>query len=159
MFGIHKIDVKKLAVCIGISLGTGILSGIISMMGMENFEKANKPPLTPPGFIFPVVWTILFILMGISSYIICTSDDLNKTTALGIYGLQLGVNFFWPLLFFNLNAYLFSFIWIIILWLLIILMIKKFYNISKPAAFLQLPYLLWVTFAAYLNFGVYVLNS
>lgn len=159
MSGVHKINFKKLAICLGISLGVGLLSGIISMMGMESFKQANTPPLTPPDFIFPIVWTILFILMGISSYIISTSDSPDKTTALDVYGLQLGVNFFWPLLFFNLSAYLFSFIWIILLWILIIVMIKLFWNISKPAALLQIPYLLWVTFAAYLNFGVYLLNS
>ena len=159
MSGVHKINFKKLAICLGISLGVGLLSGIISMTGMESFKQANTPPLTPPDFIFPIVWTILFILMGISSYIISTSDSPDKTTALAVYGLQLGVNFFWPLLFFNLSAYLFSFIWIILLWILIIVMIKLFWNISKPAALLQIPYLLWVTFAAYLNFGVYLLNS
>ena len=159
MSSVHKIDLKRLAICLGISLGVGFLSGIISMMGMESFKQANTPALTPPDFVFPIVWTILFILMGISSYIISTSDSLEKTTALAVYGLQLGVNFFWPLLFFNLSAYLFSFIWIILLWLLIIVMIKLFWSISKPAALLQIPYLLWVTFAAYLNFGVYLLNS
>ena len=94
MSGVHKINFKKLAICLGISLGVGLLSGIISMMGMESFKQANTPPLTPPDFIFPIVWTILFILMGISSYIISTSDSPDKTTALAVYGLQLGVNFF-----------------------------------------------------------------
>lgn len=159
MSGVHRFDLKRLATYLGISLGVGFLSGILSMMGMDTFKQANTPPLTPPDFLFPIVWTILFILMGISSYIISSSDSLEKSTALAVYGLQLVVNFFWPLLFFGMGAYLFSFIWIILLWLLIIVMIKLFWNISKPAALLQIPYLLWVTFAAYLNFGVYILNS
>ena len=131
---------------------------LIIKMGMDDFKSANKPPLTPPDYLFPIVWTILFILMGISAYIIYQSDALEKSNALIVYGIQLLVNFFWPIFFFNMSAYLFSFIWIIILWLLIILMIKMFYPISKTAALLQIPYLIWVTFAAYLNFGVFLLN-
>ncbi len=158
MSSVHKIYYKQLIISLAISLGTGFLSGLVSMMGMENFENANKPPLTPPNYLFPIVWTILFILMGISAYIIFKSDELAKSNALIVYGIQLLVNFFWPIFFFNMSAYLFSFIWIIVLWLLIIIMIKMFYQISKTAALLQIPYLLWVTFAAYLNFGVYLLN-
>ncbi len=158
MSSVHKINYKQLAISLAISLGMGFLSGLVSMMGMENFENANKPPLTPPNYLFPIVWTILFILMGISAYIVFRSDELAKSNALIVYGIQLLVNFFWPIFFFNMSAYLFSFIWIIVLWLLIILMIKMFYQISKTAALLQIPYLLWVTFAAYLNFGVYLLN-
>lgn len=159
MSSVHKINLKQLAISLAISLGTGFLSGLVTMHRMENFKTANKPPLTPPDFLFPIVWTILFILMGISAYVIYQSDARGKTKALIVYGVQLVVNFFWPIFFFNLSAYLFSFIWIILLWLLIILMIKLFYPINKTAALLQLPYLLWVTFAAYLNFGVYLLNQ
>ena len=158
MSSVCKINIKKLAKCLGISLGVGALSALFTMFGMDSFEKAVKPPLTPPSFLFPIVWTILFILMGISSYIVCNSDSENRTTALSVYGIQLAVNFFWPIFFFNLEAYLFSFIWIILLWILIIVMIVQFNEVSKVAALLQIPYLLWVTFAAYLNFGIYLLN-
>lgn len=158
MSGVHKIDIKSLAKCLGISLGVGALSAIFTMFGTDSFEKAVKPPLTPPSFLFPIVWTILFILMGISSYIISRSDSEHSTTALLVYGIQLVVNFFWPVFFFNLQAYFFSFLWIILLWVLIIVMIAKFYKVSKVAAWLQIPYLLWVTFATYLNFGIYLLN-
>lgn len=158
MSSVCKINIKKLAKCLGISLGIGALSALFTMFGMDSFEKAVKPPLTPPSFLFPIVWTILFILMGISSYIVCNSDSENRTTALSVYGIQLAVNFFWPIFFFNLEAYLFSFIWIILLWILIIVMIVQFNKVSKVAALLQIPYLLWVTFAAYLNFGIYLLN-
>ena len=85
---------------------------------METFEMVNKPPLSPPGWLFPVVWTILYVLMGIASYLVLTSgkpDDI----ALKAYGIQLAVNFMWPILFFNLNLYLFSFIWLVALWLLV----------------------------------------
>ena len=158
MSGVHKLNINRLAISLTIRLGTGLLSGLVTMLGMENFKNANKPPLTPPDFLFPIVWTILFILMGISAYIIYQSEDRGKTKALLVYGIQLFVNFFWPIFFFNFSAYLFSFIWIVLLWLLLILMIKLFYPISKTAALLQIPYFLWVTFAAYLNFGVYMLN-
>ena len=158
MSSVHKINYKQLIISLAMSLGIGLLSGLFTMMCMESFEKANKPFLTPPDYIFPIVWTILFILMGISAYIIFRSDSLQKNNALIVYGIQLLVNFFWPIFFFNMSAYLFSFIWIILLWLLIILMIKMFYPISKTAALLQIPYLLWVTFAAYLNFGIFILN-
>lgn len=127
---------------------------------MIAFDELNKPYLSPPGWLFPIVWTILYILMGLASYIIITSSsDGNKTkTALKIYGLQLLFNFFWPTLFFNLNLYFFSFLWLIILWLLILITIVLFYKISKTAAYLMVPYLLWVTFASHLNFSVALLN-
>lgn len=158
MLSVHRIDLKKLAISLAISLGVGIVSGILTMMGMESFKQAVKPPLTPPDIVFPIVWTILFTLMGISAYIVRQSDSENRRKALAVYGIQLVVNFFWPIFFFNLQAYLFSFIWIILLWVLIIVMIYEFSKISKVAAWLQVPYLLWVTFAAYLNFGVFLLN-
>lgn len=158
---IHNIDYKKLLISCGISLGIGSLSGIISMMAMKSFESTNKPPLTPPGWLFPVVWTILYILMGISAYLIYKTPvevQETKTTALIIYGVQLIVNFFWSIIFFNLEAYLFAFIWILLLLALIVVMIYMFYPINKLAAILQIPYLLWVIFATYLTFGVFLLN-
>jgi tryptophan-rich sensory protein len=158
MSTVHKINWKQLLISIGIALGIGGLSALVTMNSMENYETMIKPPLSPPAFLFPIVWTILFTLMGISSYLIFNSDDNRKSFALFIYGAQLAVNFFWPIFFFNFSAYLLSFIWILLLWLLIILMIKLFYPINKVAALLQIPYLLWVTFAAYLNFGVFILN-
>ena len=158
MLSVHKLNLKHLAISLAISLGTGILAGLLTMGSMENFEKIAKPPLTPPSILFPIVWFILFTLMGISSYIVYKSDDENTKKALAIYGIQLAVNFFWPIFFFNLQAYLFSFIWIILLWLLIILMIYEFSKVSKLAAWLQVPYLIWVTFAGYLNLAIYILN-
>ena len=125
---------------------------------METFEMVNKPPLSPPGWLFPVVWTILYVLMGIASYLVLTSgkpDDI----ALKAYGIQLAVNFMWPILFFNLNLYLFSFIWLVALWLLVYQTIRLFWSASKTAGALMNPYLLWITFAGYLNLGIYFLNN
>ena len=158
---IHNIDYKKLLISCGISLGVGGLSGLISMMGMKSFENASKPPLTPPGWVFPIVWSVLYILMGISAYLIYKTPvevQESKTAALTVYAVQLIVNFFWSIIFFNFEAYLFAFIWILLLLALIIIMIWLFYPINKLAAILQIPYLLWVTFATYLTFGVFLLN-
>ncbi len=154
----HQIKWKPLIICLLIPLAIGGLSALLTMGSMEVYGNLNQPPLSPPGFLFPIVWTILFILMGISSYLIFVSDDRNKTKALIIYAVQLVFNFVWSLIFFNMQSYLFAFIWLVILWALIIAMIVSFWKISKPAALLQIPYLLWVTFAGYLNLGVYLLN-
>lgn len=152
------INWKSLTANLAISLGTGILSALITRNSMDTYKNLNLPKLAPPSILFPIVWTILFILMGISAYIIYESNSDQKQSALTIYGIQLLVNFIWPILFFNLELYLFSFIWIILLWLLIILMINSFKKISNVAAYLQIPYLLWVTFASYLNFMIYYNN-
>ena len=152
------INWKSLTANLVISLGTGILSAIITRNSMDTYKNLNLPKLAPPSILFPIVWTILFILMGISAYIIYESNSDQKQSALTIYSIQLLVNFIWPILFFNLELYLFSFIWIILLWLLIILMMTSFKKISSVAAYLQIPYLLWVTFASYLNFMIYYSN-
>ena len=124
------------------------------------FETIVKPPLSPPNWLFPVVWTILYILMGISSYLILTSgaEQEKIEKAISIYGYQLVVNFLWPTFFFNLQWYLFSFFWLLLLWLLVFQMIRKFSEIDKRAALLNLPYLIWLTFAGYLNLGIWWLN-
>lgn len=143
--------------CIVLPLAVGGLSALLTRGGMEVFQSLNKPLLSPPGWLFPVVWTILYILMGIASYLVLTSGKPNRA-ALTVYGIQLAFNFFWSIIFFNLEAYLFSFIWLVILWILIFVTMILFYGISKPAGYLLLPYLLWVTFAGYLNFYIYLLN-
>lgn len=152
-----KIHLKKLIVCIAIPLLVGGLSALISGGGMDAFESLNKPPLSPPGWLFPVVWTVLYILMGVASYLVLTSSKYN-TTALAAYGLQLFFNFMWPILFFKFELYLFSFIWLLLLLVLIAVTIHLFCKISKPSAYLLIPYLLWVAFAGYLNLGIYLLN-
>lgn len=124
---------------------------------METFQSLNKPALSPPGWLFPVVWTVLYILMGIASYLVLTSGQPNRA-ALTVYGIQLVFNFFWSIIFFNLESYLFAFIWLVFLWILIFTTMILFYRISKLAGYLLLPYLLWVTFAGYLNFCIYLLN-
>lgn len=151
---------STLAKCIAIPVLTGVLSALLSDGGMQAFQQFQKPPLSPPGWLFPVVWTVLYVLMGIASYLIYTSDAdaASRSGALTIYGYQLVINFLWSIFFFNFQWYLFSFVWLILLWILIFIMILRFYPISKIAAYLMIPYLVWVTFAGYLNLGVWYLN-
>jgi len=154
-----KVNWKELIVSIAISLGVGALSGYMIKDSMSLYQALVNPPLTPPGWIFPVVWTILYILMGISVYLIYISDSKEKVQALQIYAIQLMLNFIWSLVFFNMQAYLLAFVILLFLWLSIIAMIKIFYEINPLAAKLQVPYLLWVTFAGYLNLAIYFLNK
>jgi len=143
-----------------IPLLVGIVAGLLTRGSMETFSRLNQPPLSPPGILFPIVWTILYTLMGIASYLVYSSgkekEEINN--ALLIYFLQLAVNFFWSIFFFNLEWYTFAFFWLVLLWVLIFYTIRLFYPISNTAAYLLIPYLLWVTFAGYLNLGIAALN-
>ena len=138
----------------------GALSGFLTKDGTKAYEMyAAKPVLTPPGSVFPIVWGILYALMGISAGKIWkTTHSIERSRGLLLFGIQLVVNFCWSLLFFNAKVYGFALIWLMLLWVLILLMIRAFYQINKTAAYLQIPYLLWVTFAGYLNLGIYLLN-
>ncbi len=150
--------IKVFIIAILIPLAVGALSAFLTRDNMDIYGVINTPPLAPPSILFPIVWTVLYILMGISSGIIYLSDNKNKYDALRIYGFSLALNFCWSLIFFNLQAYLFAFVWLIILWIFILLTILEYFKINKTAAYLQIPYLLWVTFAGYLNFAIYLLN-
>ncbi len=156
----EKIDKKRLIICLAIPLAVGRAAGILTMNGMEAFEALNQPPLSPPGWLFPVVWTVPYVLMGIASYLVSVSDapQEEKARALWTYGIQLAFNFLWPIAFFNLKWYLFAFLWLVILWILILITALRFGRIRKPAGYLLVPYLLWVAFAGYLNLGIYLLN-
>lgn len=147
---------SNLIISILIPLAVGSISSLLS----GNMSQMNyiQPDFTPPAIVFPIVWIILYVLMGISSYIIYESDHQNKSKALRIYGIQLFFNFFWSILFFRFSAYFLSLIWLLVLIILIIIMILRFYKISPIAAYLQIPYLLWCMFASYLNYVVFVLN-
>ena len=154
--------IKPYVISILIALGVGGLSSFLTRSNMSIYEDIIKPPLAPPMLLFPIVWGILFVLMGISSAIVYTrKDDLNEETssALKTYALNLIVNFFWTIIFFNMQAFLFAFIWLLILWIIILIMILKFKKISPIAAYLQIPYLVWVTFAGYLTLAIFILNG
>ena len=149
---------KPLIVSLLISIGTGAVSGLLTQGNTSIFQNIKKPPLAPPAALFPVVWTVLYILMGISAYLIYTSDSDEKSQALWIYGIQLVINFFWTIIFFNLQNFLFAFIWILLLWVSVLFMLMTFRKINKLAAQLQIPYFIWITFAAYLSAGIWLLN-
>ncbi|MBR2046273.1 MAG: tryptophan-rich sensory protein [Agathobacter sp.] len=155
-----KPNKRLLFICIAIPLMVGGIAALLTQNSMDVFSTVEKPPLAPPAWLFPIAWTILYMLMGISSYLVITSDvETNeKIKALQIYGYQLVVNFLWPTFFFNFGWYLFSFLWLVLLWILVFFMIRRFYDISKLAAYLNIPYILWLTFAAYLNLGIWWLN-
>jgi len=148
--------IKAYVVWIAISLSVGILSALFTKDSMDIYGTLNQPPLSPPSWLFPVVWTILFTLMGISAAMVYTKNRTNKGLLINL--IQLAVNFLWSIIFFNFRAFLFSFIWLILLWILIFTMIIEYKKTDKVAAYLQIPYLLWVTFAGYLNLMIYILN-
>lgn len=147
-----KKETKAYILGIALPLAVGSAAALFTMGSMNDYDSIAKPALSPPGWVFPVVWSLLFVLMGISSARIYLSKDADSASALKIYALQLAVNFFWSIIFFNLKWYVLSFIWILLLLALIIIMIRKFYPIDKPSAYLLIPYLLWVAFASYLTF-------
>ncbi len=134
----------------------GSLVGLI-ISGYMNYGDMVKPPLSPPSYIFPIVWTILYILMGVS-YFIATKDKENDKDLNQIYLLQLFVNLFWPIIFFVLKMYFTAFFWIILLIILVIIMIKELLKNNKISGCLQIPYLIWLLFATYLNIGIFLLN-
>ena len=141
-----------------ISIGAGVISWLLTGNSMEIYRDLNKPALSPPGQLFPIVWTMLYILMGISIYIIMQSKRKLKKNARLIYYIQLVTNALWTPIFFGFKEYFLAFLWILMLIVFVITMILTFYKISKKAAYIQIPYLLWLLFASYLNFGVFVLN-
>ena len=156
-----KLNKRLLILCIVIPLLVGAAAAFLTRNSMELFASVEKPPLAPPAWLFPAAWTVLYTLMGISSYLIVTAetDKVKKEDALRIYAYQLIVNFLWPTFFFNFQWYGFSFLWLVLLWVLVFIMILRFREISKAAAYLNIPYLIWLTFAGYLNLGIWLLNT
>ena len=149
--------IKELITSIIIPNIVGGVSALIANIG-KNIDTFNKPEFTPPKIVFPIVWTILYILMGISSYLIYKENNLNKKSALFIYALQLIINGLWTIIFFKFKAFLLALIIIIVLIILTIIMIYKFYTINKTAGLLQIPYLIWLIVALILNYNVLLLN-
>ena len=150
---------KKRLICWAIPLAVGGLAALLSG-GMSGYKTLNQPPLSPPGWIFPLVWTALYLLMGEASYRVLVSgkDATLVKKALVAYGIQLFLNFLWPLFFFGGQLYLTAFFVLLLLWVAILITLRWFSQIDELAGDLLIPYLLWVTFAGYLNFGVFLLN-
>ncbi len=150
---------KKRLICWAIPLAVGGLATLLSG-GMDSYRALNQPPLSPPGWVFPIVWTVLYLLMGEASYrvLISGADRARIKRALTAYGVQLLLNFIWPLVFFGGQMYLAAFFVLVALWIAIFVTMRLFVRINETAGDLLIPYLLWVTFAGYLNLGVFLLN-
>ena len=152
-----KFSIVAFTVFMIIPIATGLLASYLTTGNMSIYDNIIKPPLSPPSIVFPIVWSALYVLMGISSYLVYQNTE--RIGPLFTYFLSLFVNFFWSIIFFNWQEFGFAFIWLLLLWFLILLTILDYYKISKPAAILQIPYLIWVTFAGYLNFMIWLLNK
>ena len=151
----------RLLIALALPLGVGTLSALLTRDSMAVFSVLEKPPLSPPAWLFPVAWSVLYVLMGLASYLVWTAPrgSGRLRPALGAYLLQLAVNFFWSIIFFSLERYLLAFGWLVLLWALIAITAVRFYRIRKAAGWLMMPYLAWVTFAGYLNFFIWLLNK
>jgi len=152
---------KSYIISVAIALLVGGLSALVTRGSMDIYASVNQPPLSPPAWLFPVVWSILFTLMGIGSagvYEKCGKNLDKAKRPLTIYAVNLGVNFLWSVIFFNLRAFLFSLVWLIFLVAIIVYMIAEFKKVCMWCGNLQIPYLIWCLFALYLNIGIYILN-
>ena len=152
-----KINWRSLIISIVIPVVLGSLVGIITS-GSNDFKNLVKPDFAPPAILFPIVWTILYTLMGISIYLIKESGSIFKDEGIVIYIVQLIVNYLWSFFFFVFNLRLLSFFWIVLLIVLVLIMIIKFFRVNKIASYLQVPYLLWLIYAAVLTLSIYFLN-
>lgn len=155
----NKNGTKKLTASIAIGLGTGLFSVLLTLGNFKAYSALLQPPLAPPGWLFPIVGGILYILMGVSAYLVYECDTEEKYIGLAVYVLQLIFNFLWLIIFFNIGNLLFAFVWLVFLWVLVLVMTISFYKVNKTAGLLQLPHLLWVTFVGYLNIALYILNK
>ncbi len=160
-----KINFKKLLISIGIAEAVGFLSslfsGVFSGRQEEFFNTLIKPPLSPPSWLFGVVWPILYALMGAAAYLVYDSvkgEKFEKKNALYYYAAQLFVNFLWSIVFFGLESLVGGLIILLILDILVIIVMYKFSKINRLASWLLIPYLIWILFATYLNIGFVVLN-
>lgn len=150
---------KSYIISILIALAAGGISSIFAMSAMEEYNQLRQPAFAPPSWIFPIVWTILFILMGISAARVYLADTEDTPSALRVYALQLIVNIIWTPLYFTFNLRLAAFIWLMLLFILVLIMTIRFNRVDKTAAILQIPYIIWLVYAGYLNLGTYILNG
>ena len=153
--------IKTFGIAIAIPLAVGGLSAFITRNSMGIYDKINQPFLAPPSWLFPVVWTILYILMGVSTGLIYrdkNSSTEDKRKAFVLYGLNLFLNFFWSIIFFNFGAFFIAFLWLMLMIFVIVKMITAFNKVSPTAAYLQVPYIMWCCFASYLTASIWLMN-
>lgn len=155
-----SVRTKSLIKNLAIPLLVGALAGFLTNNNVKEFTAtAQKPVFMPPGWLFPIVWTFLYALMGFAAYIIENTQSHRKNRALIIYYIQLFFNFVWSFIFFTFGNYLFAFVWIIALLILVLATILEFKMIKARAAYLLIPYVIWVSFASLLNFSIFLLNK
>ncbi len=154
-----KKQIFTYVIFIGLSLLVGFLGSFATQSGMDAYELLAKPAWTPPQWLFPVMWTSLYILMGISAAMIFGTTHPDRGRALLLFLVQLVVNGLWSLFFFGNQWLFFSFLWIVLLWILVYFMIVTFYKIKPLAGLLQIPYLIWLTIALALNLSIWLMNS
>ena len=152
------IKLKSLLWNLFIPVFGGVVVGFLTKDSMNVYSQAVQPKLAPPPVVFPIVWSILYVLMGISSYMIYESKSIRKEKSLYVYYIQLMINFVWPFVFFSGKMFLAAFFILLLLWGMVIWMTGLFYKIKPLAAYLQIPYLIWLGFAAYLNLSIGFLN-
>jgi len=152
---------KSYIVSVLIALAVGGLSALLTKDNMDIYSEINMPSFAPPSIVFAIVWPVLYVLMGISSggvYDALKKDRERRANLLTTYAVNLGMNFLWSIVFFNFRAFLFAFIWLVLLAGVIFVMIRQFSAVKKWLGYLQIPYLLWVVFAGILNFAIYLMN-
>lgn len=152
------VNLKKMLISLAVPLAVGGLSAIASGGFSEKYAVINKPTLSPPGWVFPIVWTLLFLMMGYASYLVTSSGGRDAKDAMTVYYVQLVLNFFWPIIFFRAHLYTLAIFELILLIALVTVTVIRFSHVDERAGYLTLPYLIWLCFALYLNIGVAVLN-
>ncbi len=157
-----KPNLRLFIISVAVALGVGVLSAAITKDNMDIYDNLIVPNIAPPSWLFPIVWTLLYTLMGIGAALIYKrriTDTLAVRGALSTYAITLVLNFAWSIIFFNANAFLLAFLWLILLLYFIVKTILEYRKIEPVAAYLQIPYALWVAFAGYLNISIYLLNT
>lgn len=150
----YKPYILTSAVVLGLAFLSNLLSG-----GTNSYAYANKPPLSPPPIVFPIVWTVLYTLMSIAAVMVAKSNDLDKAKALRLFIIQLVINYIWPIIFFGFSAPKIALVWLLLLIVAVLLTIRAFFSVSRTAGWLLVPYIAWLLVAFYLNFGIVALNS
>ena len=156
-----KENLVTYTVAIALPLAVGLLSAFLTRGNMSLYSEIKMPPLAPPSWVFPAVWSVLYVLMGVSSALVFTNasaDPIEAKRGLTAYLVSLFVNFFWSIIFFNLRAFIFALVWLLLLLFLIIKTVTHYKRVVPIAAYLQIPYIIWVLFAGYLNLAIAILN-
>ena len=152
--------IRTLLICLAVPLAVGLLASLLTMGGMGDYAQLPKPPLSPPGWVFPAVWTVLYLLMGLASWFIlgANASEDRRQMALSLYAVSLAANFLWPLLFFGMERRFLAFFWLLLLLALVLLTWDRFRQLDRSAGRALIPYVVWLCFAAYLNLGAAFLN-